>query len=362
MFPDAYKNAQPFDLTPAFATLDDKMADRAGSHYATLAKARKLFTDPQSPNGSPLGEAAQLKRFQSAKEMLDDLIEVSMRQGKGKLAGDLTEFRRAVTAAAKGSNPKYAEALDYYSSRMELKDAIDAGRNAFKEGADVTADQFRDLSEGQKKLFRLGMLESYETQIGRQPRANDRSRIFESPNVQELLSVVIPRTETATGRVKKNAVFANRPERFGDFIANEKRMVESGRAVVGGSPTAERMAADDKFTRQSLGQMVDALRSSGGATGVIMEAAATGLNKIFGMREDVAAEIGRRLFTANPAERERILAQLEAASPQGVQALQQFLAGLRMAGTTAGSAQIGQEGASVGLQGQTPYRRQFPDQ
>lgn len=362
MFPAAYKEAQPFDISSAVAALDDKLADRAGSHAATLAKAKKLFTDPKSPNGAPLGSPDHLKRFQSAKEMLDDMIEVAMRQGKGKLAGDLSEFRRNATAAVKAANPKYEAALDYYSSRMELKDAIDAGRNAFKEGADVTADQFRDLSEGQKKLFRLGLLESYETQLGRGARANDRSRIFEQPNVQELLSVVIPRTETATGRAKKGAVFANRPERFGDFITNEKRMVESGREVMGGSQTAERLQADAKFTRQSLGQMVDALRSSGGAIGVVMEATAAGLNKIFGMREDVAAEIGRRLLTARPEERERVLQRLEQLHPQGMSAFYEFLSGLRAASGAALSGQAGQEMAEPApLAGSTPYRRRFDD-
>lgn len=366
MFPDAYKDAQPFDLTPALTTLDDKMTDRAGSHFATLQGARKLFLDPKSPNGAPLGSPEHLKRFQSAKEMLDDKIEVALRSGKSKLAGDLIEFRRDVTAAAKAANPKYEAALDYYSSQMELKDAINMGRNAFKEGADITADQFRDLSEGQKKLFRLGMLESYETQLGRGARANDRARIFESPNVQELLSVVIPRTETATGRPKAGAVFANRPERFGDFVGNEKRMVESGRQVIGGSPTAERLASDAKFTRQSLGQMVDALRSSGGAIGVVMEAAAAGLNRVFGMREDVAAEIGRRLFTARPEERERILQRLEQLHPEGMSAFYEFLSGLRLAGGAGLSGQAGQELAVPapvdGLRGSTPYRPRFDAQ
>jgi len=96
---------------------------------------------------------------------------------------------------------------------------------------------------------------------------------------------------------------------------------------------------DAKFTRQSLGQMVDRLRMSGGITGLVLGTASTALNKVFGLREDVAAEIGRRLFTANAREREAILQRLEGLSPQ---AMPKFLDAMRKANIVIAPAVSGQ--------------------
>jgi hypothetical protein len=179
--------------------------------------------------------------------------------------------------------------------------------------------------------------------------------------------VVVPRTETATGRVKKGAVYADRPERLADLVGNEKTMVLSNNKILGNSATAGRQMDDAKFTRQGLGQMITNLRTGGGITGVVLEGAATGLNKIFGMREDVAAEVARRLFTANPQQIEAILQRLERASPQKAAMFYEFLSRVSAGTGAAIAGQTGQAAANTEpkgrtLEGQTPYRRRFDDQ
>lgn len=352
LYSEARGAAQNFNIQPVIRPVIERIAselDHAPIGEANIVRrALKQFT---TGNGNVV---TSLEAFDKAKRAVDGLV------GRARTAGDknaerlLTSIKNELIEAVdnistQGIGEKYRAARNYYSSQMELQDAINLGRQAFKENSDVVADQFRNLNEGQKKLFRLGLIESFESNLGRRKRTNDVTQIFETPRVQELLRDVIPRTETATGRAKKGAVYADRPERFGDFIANEKQMVRTGNKVLGNSATAERMADDAKFTRQGLSQMITNLRSSGGLTGVVLEGVATGLNRIFGMRDDVAAVIARRLFTADPQQRDAVLRRLEQAyGKQKLPALLDMLSNVRLVGATGVAGQIGQASANEG--------------
>jgi hypothetical protein len=368
LYGEARTAAQNFNVQPVIRPVVEKYADELLGlpiGEATLVKrALRQFT---TGNGQLV---TSLEGFDKAKRVVDGLI------GRARTSGDknserlLTQIKNDMIAAvdaAPGYGDKYKAARNYFSSQMEMKDAIDLGRQAFKENSDVVADQFRGLTEGQQKLFRLGLIESFEANIGRKKRTNDVTQIFETPRVQDLLRVVVPRTETATGRVKKGAVYADRPERLADLVGNEKTMVLSNNKILGNSATAGRQMDDAKFTRQGLGQMITNLRTGGGITGVVLEGAATGLNKIFGMREDVAAEVARRLFTANPQQIEAILQRLERASPQKAAMFYEFLSRVSAGTGAAIAGQTGQAAANTEpkgrtLEGQTPYRRRFDDQ
>jgi hypothetical protein len=312
IFPEAYAEAKPFDLSKPFKDMTDAMEDRAGNHLAILQRAAKLFIDPQT--GAPLGRADQLKRFQSAKEQLDDMIEPALRAGKNKLAGDLIEFRKNVTEAAKATNPKYAEALGLHSGDMRRREAFEWGRNALRAESNATADEFAAFPEDMKKLARQGIIEAVSLARADKTRAADLTKMFDTNRVQNLMRETIPKTETEVlGKPVKGAVYAHRPEMFGDYIGNEKAMVGTRDKVLGNSATAGRLADDERLTRQTLSQMFDRFKQGNlGVVPMALEAVSVGLTKIFGFREDVAQELGRRLFTAKPAERERILARLEA--------------------------------------------------
>lgn len=367
LYAEARKAAQNFNVQPVIRPVVQKYADELQAlpvGEATLVRrALRQFT---TGNGNLV---TSLEGFDKAKRALDSMIEVAANKKDKNAARVLSGIKNelvAVVDAQPGYGEKYKAARNYFSSQMEMKDAIDLGRQAFKENSDVVADQFRNLTEGQQKLFRLGLIESFEANLGRKKRTNDVTQIFETPRVQELLREVVPRTQTATGRVKKGAVYADRPERLADLVGNEKTMVRSNNKILGNSATAERVADDMKFTRQGLSQMIANLRSSGGITGVVMEGAAAGLNKIFGMREDVAAEVGRRLFTAKPDEIERILQRLEKVAPQKAGQFYSLLSNIAVAGTAGTAGQSGQAAANIPatgeLYGSTPYRRRFDDQ
>jgi len=305
LFPEAYApaNARPFDLTDPFKALDERIALRSGRHAVVLGRARKLFLDPKT--GKPLGEAGHLERFQSAKEQLDDAIDETISKTP-KLAHDLREFRRGVVAKAKETNPKYAEANSAFSTNMQSREAMDLGRRALRENSDVTVDHFDALDRGDQKLFREGFLETLYGKGLDKPRSHDVTRVFETQRVQDLLRRIVERSES------KGDVFYNRPERLGAYVGAEKSMAESQRAILGGSPTADKLADDAAFSRQTLKSLFQDFRGSPTAANLVMEAAVVGFTKIFGYREDVAMVLARRLFNASPEQIDKIIARLEA--------------------------------------------------
>jgi hypothetical protein len=201
---------------------------------------------------------------------------------------------------------KWQAARGHFSHEKQRQEAIEWGRNALKSESNATADQFAAFNADQQKLARLGILEGLERASADKKRAADLTGLFDTARVQNLLRETVP-------RAKGSGPYSVQPERFGDYIANEKAMVGTRDKVLGNSATAGRLADDERLTRQTLSQMFDRFKQGNlGVVPMALEAVSVGLTKIFGFREDVAQELGRRLFTAKPAERDRILARIEA--------------------------------------------------
>jgi len=315
LYGEARSAAQNFNMQPVIKPVAEKWAAEAVGSQITEGRLIRRALQQFTTDGQKL--VTSLDAFDKGKRALDSMIEVAINKGDRNAArvlkgvkDDMVSAADAITAQKIGE--KYRAARDVYSSRAESKDAIDMGRKAFRENSDVVADQFNALSTGDKKLFRLGMLESFEQNLGARKRANDITQIFDTPRMQELLRTVIPRTVGKSGKVDKSTDISRNPERFDSYIGNEKLMVETNKKVIGGSPTQPRAMDDARLTRQTVGEMFDRYRQSPSLFAVGMEAISTGLNKVFGFREDVAQQLARRLFTANPAEREAILTRLEA--------------------------------------------------
>jgi hypothetical protein len=245
------------------------------------------------------------------KRGVDGLISRAKQAGDNNavriLEGVQSDFINAVdNIKANDIGTKWQAARGYFSHEKQRQEAIEWGRNALKTESNATADQFAAFNADQQKLARLGILEGLERASADKKRAADLTGLFDTARVQNLLRETVP-------RAKGSGPYSVQPERFGDYIANEKAMVGTRDKVLGNSATAGRLADDERLTRQTLSQMFDRFKQGNlGVVPMALEAVSVGLTKIFGFREDVAQELGRRLFTARPAERDRILARLEA--------------------------------------------------
>jgi len=348
LYDDAYQASQNINIRsaidPVLQTWSQRMADEPQPVANAIKGAMRLFYSENGP-------VTNLQRFDKAKQYLDGRIEKLFDSVEGRnryLGGVLNQFKNDLlqqidTITTQGVGEKYAAARAAFSSRMEARDALRLGQQVFREDADVAIDQFRELaSPGLQKLFRLGMLDGFEKQMGRQKRTADITQVFENPRVQEILQSVIPRTETATGRAVTGATFADRPERFGRYIGNEKQMVATRNEVFGNSKTAQRLADDQAF--ETLSSVVDHFRQSPSLVNVGLKAMQSMLDRMFGMRADTAASVSRMLFTADPAERARVIESIQrrmgpSRAVQFARMMEDYQRQVAQAGATASGAQ-----------------------
>jgi hypothetical protein len=348
LYGDARNAAQNVNIEPVIAPLVQKYAqaiDTLPVGEANVVRwALRQFT---TGNGKLI---TNLDGFDKAKRVLDGKIESAMSpvNPNKNVARILTDIKANLVGAVDGIQTqdvgkKYAAARQYFSSQMEMKEAIEMGRKALREDGNIVADQFAGLSEGQKKLFRLGLIESFEGTAGRSKRIADITQMFENPKNQELLRVTIPRT------AKKGSTYSDRPERVGEFLANEKAMIDTRNRVLGNSATQGRSMDDAALTRQTIGDMFNRYKSQPSLFAIGMEALGSGLNKVFGFRQDTAQELARRLFTANPQEREAVLARLE--SKYGKDRLSQVLSGVERVRLLATNSIASKAGGDFGAPG-----------
>ncbi len=302
------------NISPELSTAMQKWAPNGARMREEPEEIKRLMgqlVEMFAPRGAPV---ASIERFDRTKRLLDDKIENWLNatdSNRSRTMGRLaTEFKNDLLSAvdsipANNLGSQYSAARKMFSSRMEAKEALQAGRDAFKENSDIGIDAYRAVTggnEANRKLFLQGFVSEAEKKAKTMKRGDDKTRIFDAPNIQELLSEILPRSKSAS------AEFANRPERFGQYLENEKRMIGTRDVVTGNSKTAERIKDDEAYNVMTkLGETVERFRNSSSMTMVGVRAVESMLNKLFGMRADTAASIARQLFTANPAERERVL-------------------------------------------------------
>lgn len=342
LYPQAWREADDFDLTPAFDNLRRAAAEiNDPAVHGVFRRAERLFQRADG-NGAPLGLAAELQRFDVAKQRLDGLID-RFRGRDSFLYRALTRFKQDLLDSVHGGNrlepirnKRYSEARDFYSSQKEAQEAIAAGRAAFRGDSDAGADAFLALeTEGLRKLFRLGLHSEAELAARTMKVGADKTQLFDNPRIQDLLAVVIPRSKGAT------AEFADRPERFGRVVGMEQRMVQTRNTTLGGSQTARNIKDDDAFAaNNALTSAFEKFRQSGSLLNIGLAAVSRAVEKVFGMRNDVAVSLVRQLYTADPASRARFLADLEAR--MGSRAMERFVAAVREASQVATPASIRQ--------------------
>lgn len=258
------------------------------------------------------GQVRNIKQFDKNKQFaLDAKIDALFKSPVGRnqyFGGRLAEFKNDLLAAVDGIEQNdlgklYNEARGIFSSHAESRRILQMGRDAFSDESDVGIDAFNSLrSKDEQKLFLLGYLGAAEKKSAAMPVGADRTKMFANPRQQQLLAGIIERS------AKGDAVFADRPERLGGFLADEGRMVRTKETVSGNSKTQERAADDMAF--DTLHSILDVFKDprllSIGKRGLELA-----FNKAFGMRADSSAELAQLLLTADPARRAQILTAVQ---------------------------------------------------
>lgn len=313
LYGNAERNQDAFDIGPAIQQFDATIAEYPTPFARILTRARQLFTERGTAQNQPFLVANNIRRFDAAKKSLDDMIDEAQRAGRNNVVRELTTFKENLLDSVHGGynqageplrNRAYWEARRAWGSAAENRQAIELGRNALNEGSEVSVEQYLALTPGQQRLFRIGFLGSMRNNLGRSVPGTDVTRTFQQRRVQDIMREIIPRSQ---GR---RDVYYDRPERYGDILRREQRMVETRNRVLGNSQTAERISDDLEFTGNTLRTMWDRSRSAPGLFNIGLEAIGVGIQRVFGYRQDVALALARRLLETDPTMRNQILSRL----------------------------------------------------
>jgi hypothetical protein len=228
-----------------------------------------------------------------------------------------------------GKNAAYLEAREAWGSRAELLNALEMGRKFVRGADEVSVADFNGMTRAEKSMFRLGVSDGLEKVLGNKalgPTA-DYTREFFKPNVMKRLQAVMPGGQTT--------------ERMNEVIRRESRMSDTAKEVLGNSKTAQRAQDDVELGRDLLSQAVDRYRSTPSMLNVVIDATKYASEKVFGFRDDMATALARKLFTADRAEQDKILA--EVAKRYGTPKLDEFFQmvnNLSLGATTNAAGQI----------------------
>jgi hypothetical protein len=351
-----YRLGERVDLRPAIQPVMEKWGQIAASLPKEVGDeivgALRLF---YSPGGADAQLVRSIKNFDLyGKQYLDDKIAKLYRSGDNAIAGQLRAFRQELLDALDNAADTptrriatlYRGARAQYSDRMESREIIERFKEAWKgtEPPQSLLDDYARLSPEKQKLARLGMLWGVEERSGGTELARNVTGIFNTPRAQELLAGIIERSGS------RGATFANRPERFGQYIDFERLMPETRNIATGGSSTA-RNIQDDLMqvaleASQNVETLMSVIRGNQSLHQLVFGVLEYGWNRAFGVGADAAREAVRMLFTANPAERAAVLQQVARIMPANrmahfntlMQQLQQSLAAPGIAGLSGATA------------------------
>lgn len=328
LYREAYANSQQFNIRDTLRGFMDRVDDEFDPETAqTFHRVANRFTR-QAEDGSRQ-VVSDVRRFDASKKVLDDEIATAQRAGENNRARLLTELKNDLLedVHAGGANAEYRAARSAWGSEAERLEAVDMGRNALSADSEMTVDAFQAMSEGNQQLFRVGLRSALRRAQRSKKSGDNAALLMGQQRVQELLAEAIPRTRSTAG------TFRNRPERFGEILRRMNRMSGTRQVANGGSQTAANLSDDANLAGDFLGEMANRARQSQSLFGMTVEVVSSVSRRIFGFREEVAEALAQRLMETSPAERMRVLRDIQRAARPGQ--FNAFVQGLNEAGNRA---------------------------
>lgn len=330
--------AQGIDMAPVFAPIVQNWRGAMANEVdrELIGKMRNVIGTVERAL-SPAGTLSHFERLNMAKKLIDKLIEranKSSEQRSPEVVRALTGMKNDLVSAMDNVpvvGDMYRNARSVFSSTAEMRDALELGRNALREGAEVSADAYRAMTAGEQQMFRIGLADAVERTTAAQKRGADVTQIFQKPSVQELLMEVMPQGSAT---------------RLGRNIQTENMTTRTTNEVFGNSKTAQRQADDEAFNQ--MGDAIEAIRSARSATSATdagLRALKAIIDRVGGFRQDTAAALANKLFTAERDQLDDIFRQIEARlgpdrTAQFAAMLERYRASLGRQGTGAAATAV----------------------
>jgi|GEM_PF-5519472 len=297
----AYQASAGMDIAPVVDGVLQRWTARAQDPQQ-LRPIAKVINAAVNIFKTPAGTVSDLRRFQTAKELLDEKIGNLMKSPVSRnrrLGGELNDFKNELLAAVDGITANnvgttYQNARNIYSSAADMRRALQMGRDALKEGSEVSADVYRRMTQGEQQMFRIGLADSLERTMAAQKRGADVTQTFQKPAIQELLMELGPQDQAM---------------RFGRNIQDENLTTRTNNEVFGNSKTQQRAADDEAFNQ--MGDVIDEIRKVKSASDASFRVIRSVLERVGGFRADTATELARMLFTADRSRLDDIIRNIE---------------------------------------------------
>jgi len=303
LYKKAFQQADDFDLSDVIQGAKVELDDMSGGIKSSLNKAISYFERrlPESAHNLPLNK--KLKRFDNAKKALDDMISIKKRGGKSEAVRVLTRFKNDMLNAVHGGdklnptqNTFYASARDLYSGGKRMQDAIQKGRDTFKEGAELTAEMVQGLNQGELKMLRLGFYDAVKKNLGRKKRTDDATQLFRRAEFADLHKAIAPHKKSKDALTKPS-------DQFGELLDREQRMVET-KNMLGGSRTAFRIESAKDFN--TLADFSRRMKENN-LLSAVADTVGMVIRETLGMREEVSTRLADLLTSTDPKQIERAL-------------------------------------------------------
>lgn len=249
-------------------------------------------------NGEPtIGRVPTMKTWAVAKEGLDAKINSADYRdpitGRPNKAGqNLIKFRDALVDELDKLNPDYKPARDAWSGPSNSAQAVRDGLDHFnrRDSDAQVQSEYNALSPGDKEFYKLGATES-KLDAMKRPGPNKATKLVNSDNDIYRWQMMFDNNDDANN--------------FLDAVQRKADQFKTKQAIMGGSPTAQRIEDDSE---NGLSPLLNAAGSAGKAavqakTGNLLGAAKTGIKGIQEWRSlknpDISAEMSK-IFT-NPS-------------------------------------------------------------
>lgn len=248
----AEANAQPFELRPVISKYRRMAFGKGGEIREQMEKAIDLFFEPtlagkgtarsplqQRKLGQPISD---MKKFQSARQELDQMIARSMQDGRPTpLTRGLTKLRQEMTGVVRQANPDLAAADDLFSGAKSAERLLEAGEKLTTRLGAPSRDLlkgFEKLTDEQQELFRIGFLKRLQDMAANTREGRAVADQFNSPAVQQTIERIFPKSKPEIYK-RGQALLKN--------LKQESTTTRTTRDVLSGSRTAELSSDMDKM-------------------------------------------------------------------------------------------------------------------
>lgn len=235
------------------------------------------------PKGG-VGRGVTTEAIDDLKRGIDSIIDRETNQFTGgltKRGKAIADFKRVLLKEADRLNPAYANARMAYAGDAEVVNALRLGRDAMKWAPEEIKNALGNMSSGAQQAFRSGAARTLKDTIDSTPdMASASRRLFGKSSLRKKLRAIFPDDRTYNGMARA--------------LLSESRFSQTRNTVLGGSPTAPRLAE-----QADIGVDPGIVQGAVGPASFAGNLARAGYQKLTQPNPGLAKELSGTLFNRN---------------------------------------------------------------